>query len=375
MWAIDSSSAKRLIGIGWLIFTATNMGLMFVLPGREAVPYHLIWVSFVLVYGLARWSRWVTWSAFVVITVVTGIALIKYAELKVIRWEECSEIVLMGLIVAVLIWHVDRQRLAQDKLLQQTEAEALRARKREMTARFGSHEVRTRLTIARGFVEMIKGNSSDTAIQADAELVLGELDKASATATKLLTLVRVEGPSPREPMHLDDLIHVLIRRWEATTERQWSAHSSVGIMFGDPERVEAALDCLIENAVKFTSTPDSIDITARREHEQVVIEVRDTGSGIPESDLQRVLDAFQTGRDAGSRAGSGLGLAIVRAIADARRGNVTVASTVGQGTCVTVTFPTTFGQQPAGPSPRKSSEHLDDPDDEPRTLALPRRTD
>ncbi|HEY2041748.1 MAG TPA: HAMP domain-containing sensor histidine kinase [Jatrophihabitans sp.] len=347
---IDSSPARRLLGAGWLLFATVNAVLMYLLPGEETIPYHLIWASFAFVYGLIRWSKPATWIGFWGITVVTGIAMVRHASSGVIGWEECSEIVLMGVLVALLIWHVNRQRAAQDDLALQAAIEAQRNRNREVTAQFGSHEVRTRLTIARGFVELIKNGSQDARVRDDADLVLGELDKASTLATQLLTLVRVETPPRREPMDLDSLIDSVSRRWRATAVRRWSAASSVGVVLGDAERIEAALDCLIENAVKFTAEQDEIKIRAWRAHGVITMSVADSGVGIPAADLHRVLQVFQTGSSAGDRAGSGLGLAIVCTIAESRQGSVDVSSVEGEGTCFTLRFPTSPPAQNAPPN-------------------------
>jgi light-regulated signal transduction histidine kinase (bacteriophytochrome) len=84
---------------------------------------------------------------------------------------------------------------------------------------------------------------------------------------------------------------------------------------------------LIENAVKFTVEGDSIAIDARRQDGDVVLSVSDSGQGIPEEDLQRVFEIFQTGSAAGDRAWNGLGLAIVGAIVEARNGTLEVTST------------------------------------------------
>jgi signal transduction histidine kinase len=344
---IASLPARRLIGAGWLLFATVNCVLMFEFPGKETIPYHLIWASFAYLYGLIRWSRQITWICFSAITIFTGVPLIRHAATGYIGWEECSEIVLMGIIVALLVWHVDRQRATQDNLQVRNMLEARRNENREITAQFGSHEVRTRLTIARGFVELMKNCTNPLALRKDADIVLGELDKASALTTKLLTLVRVEAPSPREPIHLDDLIENIMRRWKSTAIRNWSASSTVGVMFGDPERIEAAMDCLIENAVKFTEADDSINVRAWRQGDAVLLSVADSGPGIPAGDVDRIVDVFQTGSEAGLRAGSGLGLAIVRAIAQARRGSLEVHSVEGRGARFTIRFPTTLSEPSA----------------------------
>jgi signal transduction histidine kinase len=154
-----------------------------------------------------------------------------------------------------------------------------------------------------------------------------------------LTLVRVVQPSPQTLVDVDELIGIIVRRWSVTANRSWTASSEVGVIPADPERLEATLDCLLENAIKFTDIGDDIAIEAELRDKALVLKVRDSGAGIPPGDVGKVFDLFETSSNAGDRAGSGLGLAIVRAITEARGGTVAVESTVGVGTCFTLHFP------------------------------------
>jgi signal transduction histidine kinase len=336
MLVIDSSRARALLATGWLCFAIPNAVLMYTLPGKETIPYHLIWASFAFLYGVARWSRATTWLAFSGITIGTGIPLIKHAVNGIIGWEECSEILLMAVIAGLLVWHVNRQQAAQLRIADLRESERVRAYNRELATRFGSHELRTRLTIARGFTDLIRENSTDASTESDAELILRELDKASVLATNLMTLVRVDVMSVARLVDVDDMVDTVVPRWAARVPRGWTWTANVGMILGDAERLEAALDCLIENAVKFTEPNDSISVDARIEGGDVVISVEDSGAGIPPEDLPHVTDLFHISANAGERGGSGLGLPIVRAIAEARGGTLTVTSSLGSGTTVTM---------------------------------------
>lgn len=339
MLVIDSSRARTLLAAGWLCFAIPNAVLMFVLPGRETIPYHLIWASFAFLYGVARWSRATTLIAFVGITIVTGIPLIKHAVNGIIGWEECSEILLMAVIAALLVWHVNRHQAAQFRIAQLRASEGIRAYNRELATRFGSHELRTRLTIARGFADVIRESTADKRTRADAEVVVTELDTASALATNLMTLVRVDAKTQATRIDVDAVISGVVPRWAARVDREWTGTSTVGTLLGDAERLEAALDCLIENAVKFTEPGDTISIDARLDRRDLVVCVTDSGAGIPPEDLPHVTELFHVSGNAGDRAGSGLGLPIVRAIAEARGGTLTVTSSLGSGTRVTIRTP------------------------------------
>ncbi len=334
MWVTDSSRAKRPLSAAWLVFSLSCATLMYLLPGEETIPYHLIWASFALLYGFYRWSKAVTWGTFWSITAVTGVAIVLHAQAGIIGWEETSEIVLMGILVALLIMHVNRFQLMQDNLNELRDSERAKAEAREVTARCGSHEVRTRLTIARGFAELIRDNTRDETVRSDAGVVLAELDRASAMTSSLLTLVGTDSIADRVPVDVPEFVSRILKRWSATADRAWSGRSDVGRMLCDAARLESALDCLLENAVKFTGPGDRIEIDVRRVADQVVIAVTDSGCGIPEDEISRVTEVFQTGASAGSRAGSGLGLAIVRKVVESRGGRLAVTSPEGGGTCV-----------------------------------------
>lgn len=336
MWAIDSPRARALIAAVWLPFAIANATLMWIFPGQETVPYHLIWASFAFLYGVTVWSATVTWTVFSTITVITGFEIIRDVRVKTVEIQECSEIALMALIVAVLIWHVNRDRAARRQLAETLEAERIRANTRELTTRFGSHELRTRLTIARGFMELVRDSAADRQLRDDAAVAVLEVDKATSLSENLMRLVRFDSSLELESLDIDELIRTVMRRWSARVERHWEVSTTAGMARGNGERIEAAVDCLVENAVKFTTEQDVIAVDAHCAGGQLFISVRDSGVGIPAHELPRVTDPFRTGATAGARAGHGLGLAIVRAATEARGGSLSIDSAPGRGTTVVI---------------------------------------
>jgi signal transduction histidine kinase len=341
MLATDSSR-KRILAIGWLLVAGTNLWLIYTDPD-EAFPDGLIWASFALAYCLASWSRLTTNLMFWGMTLATGVPMLLYSGSRSQFWSALWQIVWMGVLVYLLIWQVNRQRAAQTKILELGEAERSRAARRELTARFGSHQIRTRLSVARGFVEFIRDSTGEERTRTDAQLVVGELDKAAALNLRMLTLVQVElqtTPAPVE-FFLDDLVEAVLHRWTPTADRAWSCDTSSAVMLGNPERLETALDCLVENAVKFTNDGDSIGIEAHVNRGHAVLSVSDSGMGIPPEEIDGVFDTFRTGsaHRGGARAGSGLGLAIVAAIVEDKNGSVEVTSVPGEGTRFTIRYP------------------------------------
>lgn len=118
----------------------------------------------------------------------------------------------------------------------------------------------------------------------------------------------------------------------------------------DPVRLRQALDNLVSNAVRHTPRGGSITVSGRREGDDVVFEVADTGEGISAENLPHVFDRFWLADPSRSRSsgGSGLGLAIVRNLVEAHGGTVAAASTPGHGTTFTLRFPA----DPASTPPR-----------------------
>jgi signal transduction histidine kinase len=137
------------------------------------------------------------------------------------------------------------------------------------------------------------------------------------------------------PVDLRELVDATAQRWTPAADRDWRVDIRAdGTVDGDVDRLEAALDALIENAVKATHDGDRIALTATAEGAEAVIEVADTGTGIALEDVDRVFDRFWTASagDVFGRGGAGLGLATVKAIAEAHGGHAEARPRPGGGT-------------------------------------------
>lgn len=108
---------------------------------------------------------------------------------------------------------------------------------------------------------------------------------------------------------------------------------------GDEDLLLLALLNLLNNAVKFSQDEATVEVRAFEDAEMVIIEVADTGPGIPEEELPFVWQELYRGHSARGVPGSGLGLALVHAITDRHGGQVTIRSRVSQGTVVTMKLP------------------------------------
>jgi two-component system, OmpR family, sensor kinase len=110
---------------------------------------------------------------------------------------------------------------------------------------------------------------------------------------------------------------------------------------GDPHQLRQVLGNLIRNALVHTPPGTRIEVSVAREGEEVRLEVRDHGPGLPTEDMDALFDRFwrsEGGRERG-RAGAGLGLSIVAAIVDAHGGRIVAANAMDGGARFTVRLP------------------------------------
>ena len=112
-------------------------------------------------------------------------------------------------------------------------------------------------------------------------------------------------------------------------------------VWADRERLAQLVSNLVSNAIKFTPAGGRVTARSFVEDGSAVIEVEDTGIGIPEAEQERLFQRFFRSSTATEQAipGTGLGLVISKAIAEAHGGGISVRSAAGQGTCFKVRVP------------------------------------
>ncbi|MDT5034936.1 MAG: two-component system, OmpR family, sensor kinase [Micromonosporaceae bacterium] len=336
MWATPSPSTNRLLVVGWAVFAGLNVVGMYLLPGQETIPFHFVWISLALVYGFTSWrTSWMV-IALAGVVLTTGPILAHHAQTGVIRWEETTEEPLMATLFGVMVWHVHRRQILLREVQRINERQRRRHETQQLFVRLASHELRTPVTVARGYTELLRVAHQESAILQDTEVILEELDKLSRITQRLVTLMQVDQPHPVRRCAVDAELTRIVRRWQPTADRDWVVHSEIGYGLVNPERFEAALDCLLENAVKFTGPGDRIEVTGELSAHEWRVRVRDTGSGMSSETAEHLLTR-PPGRGTGT--GSGLGLAIVRAVVESLGGEIMVSGEPNRGTTVTLRIP------------------------------------
>ncbi len=257
----------------------------------------------------------------------------------------------MAAVFVATAWHVDRRKSAEGKyrLISEENARLLGDQRRFVQE--AAHHLRTPITIALGHAELladslagsVPASGPGTQELRDIQVVIGELNWLRRIAQSLLLIVAVSDPQFLTPerVALDQLVTGLIIRWRPAADRTWRLGRADAVTVrADRDRLSLALDALLDNAVRHTAQGDVIELSVVRSEPgpRARLIVADSGSGIPEDQLHLIFDRFRTGRDSQPQ-GTGLGLALVRAVARAHGGDVTVHSTLGQGSQFELTLP------------------------------------
>lgn len=206
-----------------------------------------------------------------------------------------------------------------------------------------SHQLRTPLTVARGHLEvLLRANVSDPAeVNDTVSLVVDELHHATILVDRLMMLGRSLEPDFLDPQPIDIRAFMADLCDAATVlaDRTWTLGDLPDLVIhADATKLRGAMLNLIDNAIKATTTADTITLTAVQHEQELELAVTDTGPGIP-ADLHDVIfDRFRRGRDHHQR-GSGLGLAIVQAVAHAHHGTCQLTSTPGNGCRIAILLP------------------------------------
>ena len=211
-----------------------------------------------------------------------------------------------------------------------------------------SHELKTPLTVIRGYAETLTGEDVPAEVRRDfLEKVLANARRMQQLVDDLLDLSRIESGawSPR-PEHLA-LAPLVQEVWSTLKPRADAARLTLttrigdATVFADPQAARQIVLNVLDNSVRYTPDGGLISVAAAPEPGAVRLEIGDTGVGIPGEHLPRIFERFYRVDPARSRelGGTGLGLAIVKHLVEAHGGRVEAASALGTGTTIRIHFP------------------------------------
>ncbi len=337
MSGIGSTLRRHWVEVAWALFALANVAVIVLLSHWETIPFHFVWVSLTLVYGLRLWRLRTTLVVLLIVSAATGAAL----ALSIARGhegpDELAEVPLMAAMFVAMVWHAVRRQAAVEESGRLAESEHRLLMGQREFVRDASHEFRTPITVARGHAELIRESSPNGQVSKDVDVILDELEHLSRLSERLLLLTTAGHPGflSTTEVPVEPFLEGLMRRWSPTADRDWQIRLECrGTVSADRERLATAIDGLLENAVNATRPGDAIRVGCRTDEETLTIEIADSGRGIRDEDLPRVFDRFSRVEIDRSRrnGGTGLGLSITKAIVDAHGGSIGVSSEEGAGT-------------------------------------------
>jgi PAS domain S-box-containing protein len=253
---------------------------------------------------------------------------------------------------AGVIWtllDVTARRQAEDDIRQalerQRELNVLRSRFVAMT----SHEFRTPLASILSSAELLR-YYSERVSAAERDGMLQSIEAGVQRMTQMLDRILLIGKAEAEmlefspkPIDLQELCLQLIK--EANQQHADAKGSIVldwrlapGKQGFDEKLCRHIFSNLLSNALKYSPAGGDVHMRVHAEQGRTVFDIRDRGIGIPADELHHLFDSFHRASNVGAIAGTGLGLSIVKKSVELHGGTITVSSTIGEGTCFTVTL-------------------------------------
>ena len=286
-------------------------------------------------------------------TVVSLFATIIYCGFLLISPHSVqpSEFLRVPFLFVVSLFYGYFTQFIRMEMAQREQAE-FTSRARKEAVDIVSHELRTPLNLIGGYAQVLKdGTFGEINAQQEGALnkILHQSENLLSTINSVLDMARIEAGElavAREEIRLPEFFQGLRVYYEASLGKpltmRWLIPSELPTLQSDKARLAIVVQNLINNAIKFTEHGE-IQVSARhlREKNNVEIEIKDTGVGIPKEALPVIFEKFRQVDNSSTRryGGVGLGLHIVKVYIEALGGSVAVESQPGQGSTFTLSLP------------------------------------
>ncbi|MBI3403778.1 MAG: two-component sensor histidine kinase [Acidobacteria bacterium] len=220
-----------------------------------------------------------------------------------------------------------------------------------------SHDLRTPLTRLRGTAELaLAAAASEDDRERDVHYrealadCVEETDRVLVMLNTLMDISEAESGAmklTREPVPLAEVVARAVDLYRDVAEAKGvkltasvpGAGRTVDVVTGDRIRLEQVAANLLDNAIKYTPAGGEVRIEVGRDGDAAVLQVRDTGQGIPADELPRVFDRLFRGDASRTERGLGLGMSLVKAVVEAHGGKIEATSEIGRGSVFAVSLP------------------------------------
>ncbi|KKB33923.1 sensor histidine kinase [Bacillus thermotolerans] len=209
-----------------------------------------------------------------------------------------------------------------------------------------SHDFQSPLQNISGYAALLKRENLDAANREQyASVIESETWRLSNLTKQLLLLTSLDQPAAydmNQSVALHEQVEAAVMKYNWLLEKEkisvWLDIDEVFVK-GNETLLENVWENLLTNAIKYNQPGGDIRISIKMENGQINVSFEDTGIGIAEEDLPRVVEQFYRGDTSRSTKGTGLGLAIVTEVMELHHGELQIASKPGKGTKVTVLLP------------------------------------
>jgi two-component system NtrC family sensor kinase len=211
-----------------------------------------------------------------------------------------------------------------------------------------SHDLRSPLTAILGYTELVERTGPLTPNQQEfLRRLQGSIQHITTLVNDLLDLGRLDAgfDTRREVVHMENILKYSLDIFENQIRKKKiklgvNIAADLKPLRANPIRIRQMLDNLIGNAIKYTPEEGVVNVSMVMDGDQIIVNVRDTGVGIPPEEQGRIFEKFYRASNADKGIeGSGLGLAIVKTIVESHQGRVWVESAVGMGSTFIVLLP------------------------------------
>jgi len=241
---------------------------------------------------------------------------------------------------------IECDRLSEEARKAQVAAESEKSRNALLST--VSHDLRTPLAAISGASSSLLQDASRQSENVRHELaatIHEESERLSRLVTNLLEMTKLQSGAfslKREPCPIEEVIGSALTRLESVLQgRPVTTRIPADLPLAEIDvlLVEQVFINLIENAHKYSDTPEPIDIAVRADGSALRVEISDRGPGIPESERTIIFDRFTRGTNARNQRGSGLGLAICRAVIESHGCSIGVSARLDGGSTFWFTLP------------------------------------
>ena len=215
-----------------------------------------------------------------------------------------------------------------------------------------SHELRTPISLLQGYTESIVDGivTEPNEIKESLSIVLDETKRLNRLVNELLNVARMDAEGLTINKEIQPIMPLLSRIQLKYRQQAQDLKLNIDLLPNineddlwnyDADRIEQVLTNLIDNATRYTHPGDSITITANKDSQYQILNIKDTGSGIAPEHLDHVFDRFYKAEASRTRGkqGTGLGLFISKMIIQEHGGIISVESTVNKGTTFIIKLP------------------------------------